>query len=84
MRWTWDPANRAKHGLSFETAVLVGFLGRVGRLLGSLQRSFGRKREIDACRQVELRVEGVQLVKYLPSSIRDPMDQVLEDFSWTW
>ena len=27
MRWTWDPdkaaANRAKHGLSFETAVLV-------------------------------------------------------------
>ena len=27
MRWTWDPdkaaANRAKHGVSFETAVLV-------------------------------------------------------------
>ena len=27
MRWTWDPdksaANRSKHGLSFETAVLV-------------------------------------------------------------
>ena len=27
MRWTWDPdkaaANRAEHGLSFETAVLV-------------------------------------------------------------
>jgi uncharacterized DUF497 family protein len=27
LRWTWDPAkaaaNRAKHGLSFETAVLV-------------------------------------------------------------
>ena len=27
MRWTWDPdkaaANRVKHGLSFETAILV-------------------------------------------------------------
>src|ERR1035441_4888153 len=42
-------------GYACQAARLLYFLGWVRLLLGSLQRSFGRKSEIDSCGQIVLR-----------------------------